>query len=57
MNLPKVFADLSGREPGVPDGMKVDTAGNVYCGGSGVNGFSIRPARSSAASFTAIARQ
>ena len=22
-------------EPGVPDGMKVDVAGNVYCGGSG----------------------
>src|SRR5262245_26687947 len=30
-----VFADLRGAEPGVPDGMKVDTAGNVYCGGSG----------------------
>src|ERR671925_316969 len=30
-----VFADLSGSEPGVPDGMKVDIAGNVYCGGSG----------------------
>ena len=23
------------REPGGPDGMKVDTAGNVYCGGAG----------------------
>jgi SMP-30/Gluconolactonase/LRE-like region len=31
----RVFADLSGSDPGVPDGMKVDTAGNVYCGGSG----------------------
>jgi gluconolactonase len=31
----RVFADLGGAEPGVPDGMKVDTAGNVYCGGSG----------------------
>jgi gluconolactonase len=31
----RVFADLSGSEPGVPDGMKVDIAGNVYCGGSG----------------------
>jgi gluconolactonase len=31
----RVFADLSGPEPGVPDGMKVDTAGNIYCGGSG----------------------
>src|SRR5262249_15761589 len=30
-----VFADLRGNEPGVPDGMKVDTAGNVYCGGAG----------------------
>ena len=31
----RVFADLRGVDPGVPDGMKVDTAGNVYCGGSG----------------------
>jgi gluconolactonase len=31
----RVFAELRGSEPGVPDGMKVDTAGNVYCGGSG----------------------
>jgi gluconolactonase len=31
----RVFADLRGPDPGVPDGMKVDTAGNVYCGGSG----------------------
>src|SRR5580704_15243920 len=31
----RVFADLSGAEPGVPDGMKVDTAGNVFCGGAG----------------------
>ncbi len=31
----RVFAELSGDEPGVPDGMKVDTAGNVYCGGPG----------------------
>jgi gluconolactonase len=31
----RVFADLRGNEPGVPDGMKVDTEGNVYCGGSG----------------------
>jgi gluconolactonase len=31
----KVFVDLRGSEPGVPDGMKVDTAGNVYCGGAG----------------------
>ena len=31
----RVFADLSGAEPGAPDGMKVDTAGNLYCGGAG----------------------
>jgi gluconolactonase len=31
----RVFADLRGPEPGVPDGMKVDIAGNVYCGGAG----------------------
>jgi gluconolactonase len=31
----RVFADLNGDEPGVPDGMKVDVAGNVYCGGPG----------------------
>jgi gluconolactonase len=30
-----IFADLRGPEPGAPDGMKVDTAGNVYSGGSG----------------------
>jgi gluconolactonase len=30
-----VFADLGGPESGVPDGMKVDTLGNVYCGGAG----------------------
>src|SRR5262249_28202111 len=28
-------AGLRGSEPGVPDGMKVDREGNVYCGGSG----------------------
>ncbi len=31
----RVFADLSGPEPGAPDGMKVDSAGNVFCGGAG----------------------
>jgi len=31
----RVFAELGGPEPGVPDGMKVDSAGNVFCGGSG----------------------
>jgi Novel STAND NTPase 1/TIR domain/SMP-30/Gluconolactonase/LRE-like region len=31
----RIFADVSGAEPSGPDGMKVDTAGNIYCGGSG----------------------
>ncbi|HEY6257162.1 MAG TPA: SMP-30/gluconolactonase/LRE family protein [Xanthobacteraceae bacterium] len=31
----RVFADLRGGEPGVPDGMKVDVTGTVYCGGTG----------------------
>jgi len=31
----RIFADLRGDEPGVPDGMKVDVEGNVYCGGAG----------------------
>ncbi len=31
----RVFVDLRGPEPGVPDGMKVDREGNVYCGGAG----------------------
>jgi gluconolactonase len=31
----RVFVDLKGPEPGGPDGFKVDTAGNVYTGGSG----------------------
>ena len=31
----RVFCDLRGERPGVPDGMKVDLEGNVYCGGSG----------------------
>src|SRR6202043_774108 len=31
----RVFVDLRGPEPGVPDGMKVDVDGNVYCGGAG----------------------
>jgi len=34
-NTSRVFADMGGAEPGGPDGMKVDSAGNVYCGGSG----------------------
>ena len=31
----RVFCDSKGERPGVPDGMKVDVEGNVYCGGSG----------------------
>jgi gluconolactonase len=31
----RIFADMSSAEPGVPDGMKVDTGGRVYCTGSG----------------------
>ncbi len=30
----RIFCDLRGERPGVPDGMKVDVEGNVYCGGS-----------------------
>ena len=35
MQTDRVFVDLNGAEPGVPDGMKVDSAGNVYTGGAG----------------------
>ena len=35
MQTDRVFADLRGDEPGIPDGMKVDVEGNVYCGGAG----------------------
>jgi gluconolactonase len=31
----RVFVDLNGAEQGVPDGIKVDTAGNLYSGGAG----------------------
>lgn len=31
----RVFCDMSSAEPGVPDGMKVDTEGRVFCTGSG----------------------
>ncbi|MBI3302146.1 MAG: SMP-30/gluconolactonase/LRE family protein [Deltaproteobacteria bacterium] len=31
----RVFCELKGDRPGVPDGMKVDMEGNVYCGGPG----------------------
>jgi gluconolactonase len=35
MQTDRLFVDLNGPEPGVPDGMKVDSAGNVYTGGAG----------------------
>jgi gluconolactonase len=31
----RVFCDMSSAAPGVPDGMKVDTTGRVFCVGSG----------------------
>ena len=31
----RVFSHNLGERPGIPDGMKVDTEGNVYVGGSG----------------------
>jgi gluconolactonase len=31
----RVFAEYGGAEPGIADSMKVDSAGNVYTGGSG----------------------
>ena len=31
----RIFADQSGKEPGIPDGMKVDQKGRVYCTGPG----------------------
>ena len=31
----RVFAHLGGSEAGNPDGMKVDSASNIYCGGAG----------------------
>jgi gluconolactonase len=35
MSTDRVLCDLRGEGPGVPDGMKVDVEGNVYCGGAG----------------------
>ena len=35
LNSDRVFCDLSGARKGVPDGMKVDIEGNVYCTGPG----------------------
>ena len=31
----RIFCDMRGERPGMPDGMKVDVEGNVYCTGSG----------------------
>lgn len=31
----RIFCDQSGEEPGIPDGMKVDQAGRVFCTGPG----------------------
>ncbi|MFQ5861373.1 MAG: SMP-30/gluconolactonase/LRE family protein, partial [Dehalococcoidia bacterium] len=31
----RLFIDLTGEDPGYPDGMKVDVEGNVYCSGPG----------------------
>ena len=31
----RVFADIRSSEPGVPDGMKLDSEGNIWCTGSG----------------------
>jgi gluconolactonase len=31
----RVLVDVGGPEPGVPDGIKVDVAGNIYSGGAG----------------------
>ena len=31
----RVFADMTSDQPGVPDGLKVDDEGRVFCGGSG----------------------
>lgn len=31
----RLFASLTGEQPGVPDGIKVDSEGNVYCSGPG----------------------
>jgi gluconolactonase len=30
-----IFIEMTGEEPGAPDGMKVDTMGNIYCTGPG----------------------
>jgi gluconolactonase len=35
----RIFTDLNqGTEPGIPDGLKVDSVGRVYCTGPGASG-------------------
>ncbi|MFB3092654.1 MAG: SMP-30/gluconolactonase/LRE family protein, partial [Dehalococcoidia bacterium] len=31
----RIFADMSSAEDGVPDGMKIDSKGRIFCTGSG----------------------
>ncbi len=40
----RLFAKLPGDKPGVPDGMKVDSEGNVYCTGPGPGIWVFNPA-------------
>jgi gluconolactonase len=35
MSNNRVFCDMSSADPGVPDGLKVDAKGRVFCVGSG----------------------
>ena len=51
----RIFADLQGPEPGVPDGMKVDVEGTSTAGERGASGSWIRVGRSWAASSTGLA--
>ena len=54
----RLFVDLGGAEPGVPDGLKVDTAGQRLYGRRAAGSSSwTRPARSSDASCTVSRRQ
>jgi sugar lactone lactonase YvrE len=53
----RVFVDINGPEPSGPDGMKVDIAGNVYCGGSGGIYIMGPGVKNSAASFMGATRR
>ena len=45
-----IFADMNeGTEPGIPDGLKVDSIGRVYCTGPAASGC-LRPTASASAS-------